>query len=282
MSNLYFHFGNLVCRIVGDSRRIYYVEKCYQKSPFYRFISRKNPKNRVDCVLVLTTISNISTRIEMFQLTSDYNKREFILECAENTFFIFPVIEQVLRKIFYYLFFFHDGFILHASAIVLHGRAAIFLGQSGSGKSTIVKILARRRAIAIVADNNVYIRKIGKRFVLFPPAFLEWNLSRDITAEKMSLGVGGLYILHKNAPLSVQQLDFSRLSEALYNNIQIPKTSLTTKEQQKTRKLVFQFAGLLTKKKTGFSLHFSLNSSPVDLERMLAAHASIQGKKMIG
>jgi len=51
----------------------------------------------------------------------------------------------------------HKGIFLHASSVIVSGKALLFLGHSSSGKSTISRLLSER--YPIIADDKVYICK---------------------------------------------------------------------------------------------------------------------------
>ena len=61
--------------------------------------------------------------------------------------------------------------ILHASCIAVEGRAALFLGRSGSGKSRLaLECLAR--GAALVADDRVVVRRAGDGLLADAPPSL--------------------------------------------------------------------------------------------------------------
>jgi HPr kinase/phosphorylase len=61
-----------------------------------------------------------------------------------------------------------DAAMVHATGIVAHGRAALFLGPSGSGKSALaLECLAR--GARLVGDDRVRIQRRGVRLIALPP-----------------------------------------------------------------------------------------------------------------
>lgn len=73
------------------------------------------------------------------------------------------VLEKLLTK--------NKGFIFHASASNVKGRAYIFLGRPGAGKSTVMKLLNER--FPSLADDSVIIRKENKSYSLYQTPFIE-------------------------------------------------------------------------------------------------------------
>lgn len=74
----------------------------------------------------------------------------------------------------------YNGFIAHASAILKDDQAFIFLGLSGAGKSTIVKLLSDK--YQVLADDSVIIRKLNNEYYLFQTPFFEkeFNFKKNI------------------------------------------------------------------------------------------------------
>ncbi len=55
-----------------------------------------------------------------------------------------------------------QGILLHASAVILNGRAFVFAGKSGAGKSTTVELLRRApcfRQAEVLCDDRIIVRK---------------------------------------------------------------------------------------------------------------------------
>lgn len=83
-----------------------------------------------------------------------------------------PVLGLVLR---------HRGVIsLHASAVELNGRAALFLGDPGAGKSTTAAAMARR-GHALMSDDIVPLTECGDSVVAIPsyPSIWLWPDSAE-------------------------------------------------------------------------------------------------------
>lgn len=261
---VFFSFAGFSCQIEGDKEQISYLWKCYRKSPFCRLISRQSPVNaRANANLLIKVDPRYGQQhIDHFHLTTDADNLMFELECSKNLFFIFPVIEQVLRKIYYIMFFKFGGFILHASGIIRRRQVYLFTGRSGSGKSTIVKKLcSESEKNQVIADNNVYIRKIGGVFFVFPPPFLEWNLSPNIAQSKnSSYPVRSLSFLARDGSATCRPVSFEEALANLLCQIQIPRASLTPPETLRVRKIIFEFCASLARKNGLKRLSFTLAS----------------------
>jgi hypothetical protein len=98
-----------------------------------------------------------------------------------------------------------DALLLHASAIVRHGRAAVFLAPDEGGKTTAVRLSPSG---TIIGDDQVLVRRFGDGYRVFGTP---WGLHIDA---KLQAPLGGLFLLEKAdrfalAPLSCRELVFS-------------------------------------------------------------------------
>jgi hypothetical protein len=242
MKHIIFSFAGFYCRIEGTARQISYIGKCYSKSPFAAHMVRTASSGNESASLHVQVISKQNNHIDWFELESSPDRMQFTLRCTENVFLLFPIIEQVLRKIFYILFFKRDGFVLHASAIVRNGKAYLFLGRSGAGKSTAVRLLKQENpSIDIIADNNVFIRKQKDTFLIFPPAFLEWNLSQEMTHAPTGYPVRAVFFLRRYSHPCVEKTNVSMGYRLCYSQVQIPEKSLSIAEIARCKTNLLRF-----------------------------------------
>jgi hypothetical protein len=57
--------------------------------------------------------------------------------------------------------------VVHAAGIVREGRAWLFTGPHGAGKSTIATLLGRDRRTTLLSDDRVIVRRVGGRWQAF-------------------------------------------------------------------------------------------------------------------
>lgn len=107
--------------------------------------------------------------------------------------------QSMLSDILYQLLSVNEGFGLHCSAVSIDGKAVIFLGKSGSGKSTIVQLL--KKSYIPLSDDVAIIRKIDGKFYFFQTPFFEKN-----SYIKYSFGyeISKVYFLHKSNKNHIQ------------------------------------------------------------------------------
>lgn len=61
--------------------------------------------------------------------------------------------------------------LAHSSGVDIDGRGYCFMGHSGAGKSTLVRALAGQPRITVLGEDQVIIRLINERFLLFGTPF---------------------------------------------------------------------------------------------------------------
>lgn len=86
-----------------------------------------------------------------------------------------------------------NGFIMHASGNLIRGKAVLFLGKSGAGKSTITTLLSPR--FPSIASDTVIIVKVGRRFYAYQTPFFEKETWVRRMAGKLPLEA--VYFIHK-------------------------------------------------------------------------------------
>lgn len=105
----------------------------------------------------------------------------------------------------------HEGCLLHGSAIGFHKSALLFIGRSGSGKSTIVKLL--KNEFTPLIDDMMIIRKEKQNFFLYQTPFVERN-KYPIKKEKFQ--IGGYSVLIKSTQNLLKQTE--KLPEESFEN----------------------------------------------------------------
>ncbi len=79
------------------------------------------------------------------------------------------LLENFFRVLYAFYLLNNGGMLLHAAGVEYRGGGYVFVGQSGSGKSTISRMF-RDRGI-VYSDDMVAIREEGGRFLLFSTPF---------------------------------------------------------------------------------------------------------------
>ena len=108
----------------------------------------------------------------------------------------------VIRHVLQNLLSIHNGFIIHASASNINGRACVFLGKSTAGKSTAVSLLKEK--YPVLADDLGVLRKQGGSYY-----FYQIFSPDKYPIKKSPLGVklSGIFFLKKSAFFKIKGID---------------------------------------------------------------------------
>lgn len=146
-----------------------------------------------------------------------------------------------------------SGFILHASAVSEDGRAFLFTGKSGAGKSTIMKLLSKK--YNPIADDSIIIKKEGGRFYAYQTPFTEKE--KWIKRGLKQYEIEKIFFLKKSNRVKIEEANGQRYVV----NIML-KQLLTEREYlAKQTKIVFDF---LSRNSTLYFLWFPKNKKTVD------------------
>ena len=77
--------------------------------------------------------------------------------------------DSVLRIVHTLLLSRAHGFLLHASSVVRNGRAFLFTGPSGAGKTTIARLAPSDATV--LTDEISYVRRVGERYLAYGTPF---------------------------------------------------------------------------------------------------------------
>jgi hypothetical protein len=101
-----------------------------------------------------------------------------------------------------------DAFIVHSAAVVRNGKAAMFLAQSGGGKTTVT----RQASINdVLGDDHIMLRKQnGEIFAHSTP----WN---RITSGPVSAPLGAIFLLEKSDLFELNPIKPIEVIEFLWN-----------------------------------------------------------------
>jgi hypothetical protein len=84
-------------------------------------------------------------------------------------------IDYFIRVIVALLAFEHGGILLHAAAVVRHGRGHLFLGHSGAGKSTLVRLSTLLPDTYALNDDLVFVGSDSTGWYLSATPFWNWE-----------------------------------------------------------------------------------------------------------
>lgn len=123
-------------------------------------------------------------------------------------------IDAVLRIVHTLVLAKQGGFLLHSASAIRNGKAFLFAGVSGAGKTTMARLAPADATL--LTDEISYIRRQGKGYVAFGTPFTG-ELAK--LGENASASVAGLYLLAKGAENRVEPVAAADAGRELLANM---------------------------------------------------------------
>lgn len=140
-------------------------------------------------------------------------------------------IDTVLRIVHSLVLAREGGFLLHAAGAIRHGRAFLFAGVSGAGKTTISRLAPPDATL--LTDEISYVRCVSGSFHACGTPFAG-ELAR--LGENCSAPIAGLFLLAKGAENRIEPVSLTEATGSLLRNI------LFFAEEPELVKLIFRSA----------------------------------------
>jgi len=198
---------------------------------FYGGFVVENPDRPSDCVItifderhtVVLTKTN-KTFLSFYTKNKNNYSTYYHISLSQFNLIILSILQEKLKGV---------GFILHASASIVNGKAHVFCGPSGVGKSTIVQLIASKHAT--LADDSVIIRKEGDEYILYQTPLMEKN-SHQFARTGEQFKLGSLCFLQQGPVTKITQAaQKQHIAQQLLSQLWM------NKQTKKNIKLVFQF-----------------------------------------
>ena len=123
-------------------------------------------------------------------------------------------VDSVIRIIHSLTLAEQTGFLLHAASVVIDGRALIFAGPSGAGKTTISRLAPADAHL--LTDEISYVRKMPDSWTAFGTPFAG-ELARP--GENRSAAIEALYLLKHGAENQARALSRAAAARSILRNI---------------------------------------------------------------
>ena len=123
-------------------------------------------------------------------------------------------IDSVLRIVHSLILASRGGFLLHAASAIYEGKAYVFSGISGAGKTTLTRLAPQN--VVLLTDEVSYTRRDGDGYSAFGTPFAG-ELAR--AGENCSAPVEGLFFLRKGPENRLDPLPASDALRRLMRNI---------------------------------------------------------------
>ncbi|MEO1302477.1 MAG: hypothetical protein AAFV36_04775 [Myxococcota bacterium] len=167
---------------------------------------------RPSCELTYRVYERCST----FELVTD---RDLELDAQNETKSCLPPFRYPLDSLATKLLL-RDGVVLHASAVVIDGRAYVFVGPSGAGKTTLARLL--RDDHTVLSDERIIVREFSDGYRVYGTPW-----PSDLrAAENSSAPLGAIFLLgHQPAERDLHRVEAVEPSDA--QDALVPCASVT-------------------------------------------------------
>jgi hypothetical protein len=104
-----------------------------------------------------------------------------------------------------------NAFLVHACAAVLDGKALVFAGHSGDGKTTLARLLAEE-GLEVLSDERIAVRKVNGSFMVYGTP---WPGEGEVVSSAAH-PLGGMFLLEKASEHRLERgRDSTRVAELL-------------------------------------------------------------------
>jgi hypothetical protein len=139
-----------------------------------------------------------------------------------------------------------NALLLHASAIALNGRAAVFLAADEGGKTTAVRLSPQG---TILGDDQVLVRRVRGGFRV---SGTPWGLH---VAPGMRVPLAGLFLLEKAGRFALEPLPVLELAAHVWEESKNPLSMLPKPLKKKAFAVICAMAAAVPAWKLGFAKH---------------------------
>ena|SRR5438067_3003026 len=123
-------------------------------------------------------------------------------------------IDSVLRIVHSLIQADRGGFLLHSASAVRNGKAFLFAGESGAGKTTISRMAPADAAL--LTDEISYVRRQGDTYLAFGTPFTG---ELDKPGKNISAPIAALYLLAKGSENRIDPIEPGEAVRALLANV---------------------------------------------------------------
>jgi hypothetical protein len=159
-------------------------------------------------------------------------------------------LSTLLRNMFTLLLLFkQNAIILHAAAIVRDNKVYIFLGHSGSGKSTVSQL---SDDCTVLSDDMVVVKQVNGSYHVFPSPF--WLDMQRGKRENRGYQIGGIFTLIQDETTYLKKIPPAQAMADIFTVPHIPA------EMQPVQKLFNSFSNILNEYDL-YEMHFTKDKS---------------------
>lgn len=117
----------------------------------------------------------------------------------------------------------NNGFILHASGVILKKKSMLFCGKPGDGKSTAMRLA--RSKYSPLADDSIIIKREKDSFLSHQTPFIETNFWEK--KKLPALPIGAIFFLKKSKKYAVEEIkDIALIMDRLSKQLLIHEDNM--------------------------------------------------------
>ncbi len=201
---IYFRIADFIIKVIYyDYQSNKYIFDAYHKfikKELGLFLTKKTSK--VDLILNINSQEAKIIRNKSFLFCCLLVKKSHVYytHTTLSVTHFYNVIEEIIRDLFDKA----QDIILHCSAVEYNNQAYVFLGESGSGKSTMISLLKSK--FRPLSDDIALIRKKGDKFFLYQTPTKERN-NYPLTLKKYPLK--NIFFIKKSAHNSIMKTELN-------------------------------------------------------------------------
>lgn len=162
----------------------------------------------------------------------EYEKKVSLEENTEKYYEPMAILRVICDKLTDY-----DGFFLHSSTLMYKDNAYVFIGESGTGKSTHARLWREylKDEVRMINDDKPIIRKKDDLYYIYGTPYMgKHNIGNNI-----SFPIKAVFLLEQSKDNKLEKLDAVKATTALLHQTIIPN------QKESMEKLLTMFNELL-------------------------------------
>ncbi len=177
-------------------------------------------------------------------------------------------LDFLLRVFINFLLLERQVFFFHASSLLLNKNGFVFMGESGAGKSTILKLALKKKNISPLSDDTIILYYKKNNFYIYPSIFDKQLVNKKITR---LIKVKTIFFIKKSQKTKIDNLNFREKLRFIKKNLLISEYLSTLKKKDPYLFNFFNkskiycyldiFLRTLVKKEKIFNLNFEKNNN---------------------
>ena len=239
IENIYLKLGEIIIKVNFCETSFIYAREKLQKEIFYHcthlFIPPQGEKIDFSIDIVWDErpefIYGQKEKKYFNKLVLRQNSKKFV------TFYHIGILQflGLISNIYQHLMVKRDGFMIHLASALVDGKASLFVGDSGAGKSTIVGLINKQ--FPTLSDDRGIIRKKNHPFLFYQLPFIEFGSEKKVI---LPFPIGNIYFLHKASFCKARKIMKKEYIAELINK-QLIYIGDSKKEQIRTIRTAFNF-----------------------------------------